>query len=77
MASSSAAAPESLPALPAAVFLQMLQAGIQDGVRQACEALSLAHGLPPLTETRRRDRQVEELQMARPEASEGEDEGEW
>ena len=63
MAPSPAAAPESLIAPPAeAAVEQMLQAGTQDGVRQAVEARSLAHGLPPPTEAdeaRRRGSQVE------------------
>ena len=61
VASLSAAASESLPALPASVCQPMLQAGIQEGVRRALAALSLTHGLPPPTETetRRRGRQVE------------------
>ena len=63
MAPSSAAAPESLIAPPAeAAFEQMLQAGTQEGVRQAVEARSLTHGLPPPTETdeaRGRGSQVE------------------
>ena len=80
VAASSAARPESLPALLAAAFPQMLHAGVQAGVRQALEALSLNQGLPPPTETRRLDRQVEDFQMARPEESDhsltGSDKGE-
>ena len=52
MAPSSAAAPESLIAPPAkAAFEQMLQGGTQEGERQAVEARSLTHGLPPPAET--------------------------
>ena len=52
MAPSSAAAQESLIAPPAeAAVEQMLQAGTHGGVRQAVEARSLTHGLPPPTET--------------------------
>ena len=62
--SSAAAAPES-PITPPAedAVEQMLHAGTQDGVRQAVEARSLTHGLPPPTETddeaRLRSSQVE------------------
>ena len=72
-ASPSAAGPETLPALPAA-YQQLLQGSIQEGVLQALQALSLNqdHGPQPLT-TRRRGRQVEDLQLLRPEGSEGED----
>ena len=55
MAPSSAAAPESLTAPPAeAAVEQMLQAGTQDGVRQAVEARSLTPAAAETNEARLR-----------------------
>ena len=78
VASPSAAGPETLPALPAA-YQQLLQGSIHEVVRQVLQALSLNqdHGPPPPAATRRRDRQVEGIQLPRPEGSEGEDAVEW
>ena len=71
MSSSSAAGAESLPATPAALFQQMLTAGIRAGVLQVLQALAIPR-------RRRPDRQeVEDLQMVRPEEGEGEGQGEW
>ena len=73
VASLSAAGPETLPALPAADE-PMLQRCIEEGLRQAFQALSLKQNNgPQLLATRPRDRQVEDLQLLRPEESEGED----
>ena len=73
MASLSAAGPEILPALPAA-YEPMLQRCIEAGARRALQALSLKQNNgPQLLATRPRTRQVEDLQLLRPEESEGED----
>ena len=71
VASPPAAGPETLPALPAA-YQQMLQVSVNEGVRQALQALSLKqnHGPQPLA-TRPHDRQVEDFVLV--EESEGED----
>ena len=75
VASLSAAGPETVPALPA-VCEPMLQRGVAAEAvqRRAFQALSLKQNNgPQLLATRPRDRQVEDLQLLRPEESEGED----